>query len=179
MSNSEPTWLTFWDLLIHHNEMYIHIPSFKSRPKHPQKVHVWAGISLRGPTKICIFDRTMDATLCVQILHTTLLPFIAQKYPEGHRFMQDNDPKHTSRLATSFFEEQGVNWWKTAPESPDLNPVENLWHELKEYIRREVKPQCKDDLIDGIKQFWKTVDSAKCTRCWNSIIQHEIAAWVF
>ena len=49
-------------------------------------------------------------------------------------------------------------------ESPDLNPIENLWHELKEYIRREVKPTSKDDLIDGIKKFWRTVDVTKCTK---------------
>ena len=29
-----------------------------------------------------------------------------------------------------------VNWWRTPAESPDLNPVENLWHKLKKYVRR-------------------------------------------
>ena len=106
----------------------------------------------------------MDATLYVEVLRSTLLPFIDHKYPEGHRFMQDNDPKHTSRLATSFFATNNVNWWRTAPESPDLNPVENLWHEIKEYIRRDVKPKSKEELIKGIQSFWKTVDVVKCTR---------------
>ena len=27
--------------------------------------------------------------------------------------MQDNDPKHTSRLAKAHMEEQNANWWKT------------------------------------------------------------------
>ena len=78
-------------------------------------------------------------SLYVEILRTTLLPFIAEKYPGGHRFMQDNDPKHTSRLAVSFFEANGVNWWRTVPESPDLNPVENVWHELKEIYKKGSK----------------------------------------
>ena len=106
----------------------------------------------------------MDAELYVEILRTTLLPFLTEKYPEGHRFMQDNDPKHTSRLAQSFFANNNITWWRTAAESPDLNPVENLWHELKEFIRRDVKPHTKDELVEGIERFWKTVDVAKCTR---------------
>lgn len=44
------------------------------------------------------------------------------------------------------------------------NPIENIWHELKEFIRREVKPKTKQDLIDGIAHFWTTVTAEKCTR---------------
>ena len=85
-------------------------------------------------------------------------------YPDGHRFMQDNDPKHTSRLVQKVLVEEGVNWWKTPAESPDCNPIENLWHEMKEYIRREVKPSSKDELVKGISDFWETVTVAKCRK---------------
>ena len=78
------------------------------------------------------------------------LHFIKDVYPDGHKFLQDNDPKHTSGYAKQWIEDNGVNWWKTPAESPDLNPIENLWHELKEYIRREVKPKTKEELIQGI-----------------------------
>jgi hypothetical protein len=83
--------------------------------------------------------------------------------------MQDNDPKHTSRMAKEFFIREDVNWWRTPAESPDMNPIENLWHELKEYIRREVKPTRKQELIDGINSFWSTVDVAKCCRYINHL----------
>ena len=106
-------------------------PRYKPRPKHPCKVHVWAGISWEGATRVCIFDGIMDAQLYVTILERFLLPFIRSTYPLGHRFMQDNDPKHTSRLAQDFFKKHKVHWWRTPPESPDSNPIENLWHEMK------------------------------------------------
>jgi transposase len=88
--------------------------------------------------------------------------------------MQDNDPKHTSRCAKSFFDEKGVKWWKTPPESPDLNPIENLWHKLKEYIRREIKPHNKQELIDGVIQFWNTVTIATCRKYINHLIPRVI-----
>lgn len=90
-------------------------------------------------------------------------PFIRIVYPDGHKFMQDNHPKHCSRHARTFYEENAVNWWPTPPESPDLKPIENLWHELKEF-RRVVKPHTKADLIGGIKAFWATVTVEKCRK---------------
>lgn len=106
----------------------------------------------------------MNAPLFTSILAETLVPFLKREFPSGHRLMQDNDPKHASVYAKQFMEENGINWWKTPPESPDLNPIENLWHELKEFIRRDVKPQTKEQLMDGIEQFWQTVDVAKCQK---------------
>lgn len=106
----------------------------------------------------------MNATLYGDILQQTLIPFIEEIYPNGHKFMQDNDPKHTSNYIANFFEEHNINWWKTPPESPDFNPIENMWHELKEYLRREVKPTSKDALIAGIEEFWSTVDVTKCRK---------------
>lgn len=148
-----------------------HKPRPKPRPKHPVKVHVWAGISKQGATKVCIFEGIMAAPLYCEILEKTLLPFINDKFPPPnvHRFMQDNDPKHTSRAAQDFFQRNSVNWWRTPPESPDMNPIENLWHELKEFIRREVKPKNKDELIEGIMQFWDSVDVYKCCRYINHL----------
>lgn len=52
-----------------------------------QKVHVWGGLSFRGPTGICIFEGIMDADMYVDILEKTLIPFINKVFPDGHRFI--------------------------------------------------------------------------------------------
>ena len=66
------------------------------------KVHIWAGISMRGRTGICI--GIMDAESYVSTLRQALLPLLREVYPDGHRSMQDNNPKHTSRRAGQFFQ---------------------------------------------------------------------------
>ena len=107
----------------------------------------------------------MNADLYVKILEEARVPFILDAFPDGYcRFMQDNGPKHTLKRAQEYFMTRRINWWATPPESPECNLIENLWHELKEFLRCEVKPHSKQELIDGILQFWKTVDVLKCTK---------------
>ena len=59
-------------------------PVLKPRPKHPIKLHVWAGISRRGTTSIVIFEGTMNADLYISILQRSLVPFIGSTYPDSH-----------------------------------------------------------------------------------------------
>ena len=37
-----------------------------------------------------------------------------------------------------------------------------MWHELKEYIRKKMKPQTTNEVMVGIKAFWTTVTVSKC-----------------
>ena len=83
----------------------------------------------------------MDAEFFVDsVLEKHLIPFVAKKFPDGHRFMQDNDTKHTSKHAKQYYKPAGIKWWPIPPESPDLNPIELMWHEMKHVLRTTVKP---------------------------------------
>ena len=145
-------------------------PKLKGHPKHPLKVHIWDGILRHGPTELFIFDGIMDLEFFVNsILKDALVLFIREFFPQGHRFQQDNDPKHKSNLAKSYFKSSIINWWPTPPESPDMNPIELLWHELKHFLRKVKKPKTKQELVDGIAEFWTArVTAVKC----NTYINH-------
>ena len=142
-----------------------HMPRLlKQRAKHPVKLHVWGGISKRGATNIIMFTGIMNAERLGRIFEAGLLPFVRDHFPDGHRLQQDNDPKHASGYIDNFFKENGINWWPTPPESPDLNPIENIWGSLKQYLRNTYKPKNLVQLKEGIQQFWLTLTPQVCTR---------------
>ena len=121
---------------------------------------------MRGATKICIFDQVMDAPLYVGILCEFLLPFIRKQFPDcEYRFMQDNDPKHTSQKAREFYEEEGINWWPTPASSADINPIKRVCRELKFFIVQHTKPLTKKELVAGIMCFLKEwMTPQKCVK---------------
>lgn len=85
------------------------------------------------------YSKKAEGATVTNILDSTLLPFVRNVFADC--FMQDNNPKQTSRHAQLFLKEKDINWWKTPPESPDLNPVENLWHKLKGVLAMREKAQ--------------------------------------
>ena len=141
----------------------------KPRPKHPPKVHVWAAISKRGASAIVIFTGILTSTRYCEILETALVPFIEKVYPHGHRYQQDNDPKHTSNYTKDFLSDRSINWWKTPAESPDLNPIENVWGSMKYFLRHQYKPRNVESLERGIKEFWLSMTPDVCCKYINHL----------
>lgn len=134
------------------------------RPKHPLKLHLWGGISKRGATSILAFDGIMCADFFTsEILGNTLLPFIKEVYPESHRVMMDNDPKHTSKLARKFMEDNNITWWKWPSESCDLNPIEMVWNELKRSVSKR-SPVTKEQLAECVFDFWAGLTKDRCSK---------------
>lgn len=58
-------------------------------------------------------------------------------------------------------EDARIKWDKSPPQSPDLNPIEMLWSDLKRFIRKQ---QCRSitEVTNAIQSFHQTLTPEKC-----------------
>lgn len=75
-------------------------------------------VSRKGPTSVAIFEGIMDAEFYISILQAHLLPFIRENFPDHHKLMQDNDPKHTSKAAKKFFDTESIKLVENPSQIP-------------------------------------------------------------
>lgn len=81
-------------------------------------------------------------------------------------YLQDNDSKHTSKSTKPWMEDNGIldHIMNTPASSPDLNPIENVWASMKQYLSKIHKPRTRDELVGGIKAFWASLTAEQCGR---------------
>ncbi len=72
-------------------------------------------------------------------------------------------PAHTANSTKSWFNDHGATVLDWPANSPDLNPIENLWGIVKRKLR-DTRPNNADDLKTAIKATWASITPEQCQR---------------
>lgn len=126
-------------------------------PKNVQKLNIWAGVSSKGLIHPYIFKENLTGEIYVEILETKLSEVKKMFWTTSSwNWQHDNDPKHTSKLAKSWFDSHRINVLDWPSSSPDLNPMENVWSWVKNQVNM-LKPKSITDLKKEIELTWSHI----------------------
>ena len=134
-------------------------PTFKSGRK---SVMVWGCFvgGIKGPLIFCDENKEgnerINSNTYITILNSYLLSFehtVRELTGRVVFFQQDNAPIHTAKITKEWFRTNKIAIIDWPANSPDLNPIENIWRQLKDNIQsRKDFPRNLNELKFALKE---------------------------
>ena len=130
-----------------------------------KRLHVIVAVAWRRGVILMEDYEKMDGTFFAQFIRNHFNLCFGKAGPEayGRRlFLMDNDPSQTSKKSLSALSDIECELHEIPPRSPDLNPIENVFHLVKKSLEREAIK--KNIMRESFVEF-----RARVFRCFESL----------
>ncbi|GFX83809.1 transposable element Tcb2 transposase [Trichonephila clavipes] len=119
---------------------------------------VWRCVAHNGAGNLALIDNKMNDLAYIDVLRHNLLDRAKKLSMENtYIFQQVNDPKHTAIDTKTWLLYHDPRLLETPPQSPDLNPIENLWMHLDTEVRK--KNVTSKENFKKTSKFWDSTDT--------------------
>ncbi|KAK3555601.1 hypothetical protein QTP86_025658 [Hemibagrus guttatus] len=119
---------------------------------------------LEGPGRLAVINGTMNSAVYQKLLKENVRPSVCDlKLKRTWVLQQDNDPKHTNKSTSEWLKKNRMKTLEWPSQSPDLNPIEMLWHDLKKVVHAR-KPSNVAELQQFCKDEWAKIPPQRCNR---------------
>ena len=128
-----------------------------------------------------LITQNVNKTRYVRLLRRNLFPGIHQMISSGMQdilFQQDNAPVHKAYSVMDWFERNCIELVEHPPYSPDSNPIEHVWVELKKRLHQQYprigdtpggKETVKKRLAHVLPLVWETIPEEFFEKLWKSM----------
>ena len=123
--------------------------------KHPAGVMIWgcfSGKGGRGALYLVPKGAMMNADRYIAVLEEKLFPWMQMQKVD--KFLQDGAPCHKAKRVMALLKQQPFTVMDWPGNSPDLNPIENLWSIMKAKLKEDHTITSLPALEKAIKVMW-------------------------
>ncbi len=120
--------------------------------------------SAAGTGRLVAIEGKMNAAKYRDILDENLLQSAQDlRLDRRFTFQQDNDPKHTAKITKEWLHNNSVTVLERPNQSPNLNPIEHLWRDLKMAVHQRL-PSNLTELERICKEEWQRIHKSRCEK---------------
>ena len=95
----------------------------------------WGCFSINGPGLLVPVEGMMNRKAYLQIIERKVCRELSDLHPRAI-FLQDSAPFRKTKMITNCFKKMKITILHWPGNSPDLNPIENLWSIVKNRLRK-------------------------------------------